>query len=228
MTIEAGFAGSLAGKSAPPDWFSANAEEAAARYEATSPEAIHNWMADFMPSPGSLAIDLGAGSGRDAEWLARHGLRVIAAEPNPVMRAGAERAHHHPSVHWMGDSLPELKNLRLAGVAADLVMATAVWMFIAPGQRPAAMASIASILHPSGIFCAALRLGPADAARGMVAVCTETFKRNAADHGLDCIREAAAADLWGRPEITWAYLAFRKNPAWTSEPGCRRDFARIG
>ncbi|MBB6143038.1 hypothetical protein HNQ77_000982 [Silvibacterium bohemicum] len=56
------------------------------RYEAGDFDLIHRHWLKYLPERGSLAIDVGAGSGRDAEALTRLGLRVgvhIMTAPRP-------------------------------------------------------------------------------------------------------------------------------------------------
>jgi len=47
-------------------WYDEHAEELAVQYEALSPESVHGWFADLLPIGRALALDVGAGTGRDA------------------------------------------------------------------------------------------------------------------------------------------------------------------
>ena len=53
-------------------------------------------------------LDVGAGTGRDAAWLARLGHEVVAVEPSAAMRAEAERRHPAARIRWIDDRLPGL------------------------------------------------------------------------------------------------------------------------
>jgi protein-L-isoaspartate O-methyltransferase len=59
----------------PIDWYDANADEAVARYESVPSVETQVWLADVFPTKPSLVLDVGAGSGRDAAWLACTGRR---------------------------------------------------------------------------------------------------------------------------------------------------------
>jgi hypothetical protein len=66
--------------------YSVQADILAARYEAIPATAVHAPMIEYIPrGSGLLALDVGAGSGRDSAWLAS------AAEPAGEMRAEAQR-----------------------------------------------------------------------------------------------------------------------------------------
>ncbi len=57
----------------------------AKQYDALSFERVHaSWQA-YWPDNG-MVLDIGAGSGRDALWLAEHGCQVIAIEPAADLR----------------------------------------------------------------------------------------------------------------------------------------------
>jgi len=63
-------------------------------------------MLDLLPTAPATILDVGAGSGRDAAWLAAKSYEVIAVEPSANMRAAAARLHPEAKVHWISDTLP--------------------------------------------------------------------------------------------------------------------------
>src|SRR3954454_23564265 len=89
-------------------WYDAHAGELASSYEAVDPEQLHSWFADLLPTAPSLVLDVGAGTGRDAAWLARKGHSVVAVEPSAGMRGQAEILHAGAGITWMEDQLPAL------------------------------------------------------------------------------------------------------------------------
>ena len=68
-------------------WYEKHAREVAATYEAVDAEDMLYWLQDFLPAKGGRILDVGAGSGRDAAWLADQGFQVVAVEPSPAMRS---------------------------------------------------------------------------------------------------------------------------------------------
>ena len=117
------------------DWYDANADDAAARYEGVPPERLHGWLADLLPAAPAAALDVGAGSGRDAAWLSSRGYDVVAVEPSPRMRTIARERHTEPAIRWLADSLPTLRRTLRTGLAFDVILLSAVWMHVAPSER---------------------------------------------------------------------------------------------
>jgi protein-L-isoaspartate O-methyltransferase len=90
------------------------AEQAAkliARYESVSPEEVHEEVLHLIPTGSCRVLDVGAGSGRDAAWLAAKGHAVVAVEPTAEMREAGIRLHPSARVEWVDDSLPDLAML---------------------------------------------------------------------------------------------------------------------
>jgi 2-polyprenyl-3-methyl-5-hydroxy-6-metoxy-1,4-benzoquinol methylase len=85
-----------------------------------------------LPAPPASVLDVGAGSGRDAAWLAGKGYSVLAVEPSATMREEAQGRHAVPSIVWMDDRLPSLDAVLRLGAAFDLILVSAVWMHVQP------------------------------------------------------------------------------------------------
>src|SRR5688572_27986855 len=111
--------------------YDAQAVVLAARYESVPADAVHAVLLDFIPCGRDLiALDVGAGSGRDAAWLASLGYEVVAAEPAAGMRLEAQRRHPDPRIRWLDDRLPDLSGVHRLGIAFDLILLSAVWMHV--------------------------------------------------------------------------------------------------
>ena len=117
--------------------YDAQAAELAARYDDPELIRVHDPILAYLPEMGAgkLALDVGAGSGRDAAWLAGLGYDVIAVEPAGAMRAEAMRRHPEPAIRWLNDRLPGLTKVHELGLTYDLVMVSAVWQHVAPADR---------------------------------------------------------------------------------------------
>lgn len=90
--------------------YDAQAKELAERYDRLSLLESYGCIEELIrPShPAPLALDVGAGSGRDAAWLLSLGYEVVAVEPAAGMRAEGERRHSDPKIHWLDDQMPGL------------------------------------------------------------------------------------------------------------------------
>jgi protein-L-isoaspartate O-methyltransferase len=52
------------------DWYGAYADAVVPQYEAADPATLHAWFQDLLPIHPAAVLNIGAGSGRDAAWLA--------------------------------------------------------------------------------------------------------------------------------------------------------------
>lgn len=179
----------------------------ARRYEAVSSPDLHGPVADLIPAAPARVLDVGAGSGRDAAWLAKMGHAVIAAEPSATLRAEAARNHPSARISWADDRLPGLASIR---GPFGLILLSAVWQHVAPADRPTAFRTLTGLLASGGLLLISLRLGPPDLMRDMHPVSAEELRDLAAGSGLAVVREAPLPDRMGRSEISWVTVALRK------------------
>ena len=103
------------------------------------------------------ACDIGAGSGRDANWLAQQGWEVVAVEPSKLRELASQSSHSR--VSWVDDSMPDLKRLRSLGTRFDLILLNAVWQHVRVNQRERVFRILCELLNPSGLLVVSLRRG---------------------------------------------------------------------
>jgi SAM-dependent methyltransferase len=195
----------------PEDSISAYGQGAAEfgmRWEAISAPLIWEPVRDLLVlKPGGLALDIGAGSGRDAAWLASLGLNVVAVEPAEGMRL--EGSVLHPELRWVDDRLPELTAVHRLGLSFDLVLLSAVWMHLRPAERPRAFRKMATLLKPGGVMVVTLRRGPSEPGRPMYEVSLGEVEALARDHGLAVLRAVSQPDVLGRADVNWTTVCLR-------------------
>jgi SAM-dependent methyltransferase len=185
------------------DWYDLHAHEVAPLYESIDPADSLGWLPGMIQRRWSNVVDIGAGTGRDAAWLASLGHSVVAVEPSIRMRAIGRRAHSSPRIHWMTDHLPQLARVGRLNVKFDLVLLSAVWMHVEPIKRPFAFRQIAAVLDTNGIVVVTLRFGPVDSDRGMHPVSVDELKRLAGVNALTILNRNEGCDQLGRPEVRW-------------------------
>ena len=96
------------------NYYDSNAKALCEQYNSVNPAVAHSRWQRFITDKTGLACDIGAGSGRDANWLAESGWDVIAVEPSAAMREQAI-PYSHPNITWLDDKLPTLDKLRTIG-----------------------------------------------------------------------------------------------------------------
>jgi SAM-dependent methyltransferase len=193
----------------PITWYDANAETVSARYEATTAEDVHGWLSDMLPATPATILDVGAGTGRDAAWLAAKGYDVIAVEPSANMRKTAARFHPDARVHWIDDSLPALNVVTRSGLSFDLILLSAVWMHVPGDDRSRAFRKLISLLKPGGIIAITLRHGPDEPERAIHPASLAEIEALVRNHGAFVERSVEAKDQLGRRDVRWTQLAIR-------------------
>jgi 2-polyprenyl-3-methyl-5-hydroxy-6-metoxy-1,4-benzoquinol methylase len=193
------------------DYYIDRAEELFAAYQAVSPEQVHSAWSHLLPAQPGLACDIGAGSGRDACWLAKLGWNVTAVEPSPKLRhlgqSHTTANHCKPgSVTWLDDTLPELKRLRSLDQRFNLILISAVWMHLPPTQHERAMRIVSDLLTPGGLLVISLRIGE-DPERRFNPVTAQEVQSLAQRRALATKVFCRQPDV-ARPGIEWDCMAF--------------------
>lgn len=201
-------------------YYKENAKELAQQYLSKSFDEVHQSWSQFLPSiienPNARILDLGAGSGRDAKYLAelaakthntKNNIQVFAAEPSEELSLIGQKTTQDLNVKWLEDSLPALSNVTKQEVSFDLILLSAVWMHIPPSDRARSVRKLANLLKPGGKLVISLRHGQTDdecKQRKIHAVCSDELKCLATDVGLFTKLETLKEeDKLGRSHISW-------------------------
>lgn len=189
-------------------YYAHNARRLGQRYGCVTFEEVHGGVLDLLPPAPAAALDVGAGTGRDAAALARRGYRVVAVEPVCELREVAQRLNPSDNVGWVEDFLPELSQVE--GIY-DLALLSAVWMHLPPTVRGRAMERLAALLAPRGLLVISLRRGDPPTDRVMFDVPAEEVVRDGEGAGLRLARLVEeGTDRLGRAEVWWQSVALRK------------------
>ena len=191
--------------------YDAQAAELAARYDQPALLESYSPVEDLIASTSadSLALDIGAGSGRDAAWLASKGYEVVAVEPSSGMRDEAQRRHEDTRIRWLDDRLPSLNRVHELALSFDLILLSAVWQHIMPQDRQRAFRKMSSLLKPGGLLLMTLRQGPPPADRPMHAVSLGEVEALARTFGLEVLKVVGQADELARAEVYWTTVILR-------------------
>lgn len=90
-----------------------------------------------------MDLDIGAGTDRDALYMAEQGLDVIAVEPIEELLAIAKTA----TVQWISDELPDLYCVEKLQIQFDLILLSAVWMHIPPAHRQRSLRKLTNLIR---------------------------------------------------------------------------------
>lgn len=182
------------------------ADNLAVQYESITFEQVHAPVLHLLPEAPGHALDIGAGTGRDAAALVARGFSVVAVEPTAELRAHGARIHAGRPITWLDDGLPDLAVLAGRAERFDLILLTAVWMHLDADEREQAMARLADLARPGARIVMTLRHGPIPEGRRMFEVSAAETVALAARNGLGSLFEASRPDMFGRPSVTWSVL----------------------
>lgn len=190
------------------DVYSRDARRFFDQYRQLSFGDVHRqWLSSLPGTPG-FALDVGAGSGRDAQALAERGWEVLAVEPAAGLRELGEEATQGRSVQWLDDRLPELARVRTLGHRFNLILVSAVWMHVPPTQRERAFRIVSELLAPGGQLIITLRHGPASDDRTFYETDPRELEAWARKRALICQCLSPDTDRLAREDVWWETLTF--------------------
>jgi SAM-dependent methyltransferase len=181
------------------------------RFERVSSAVLYEPVADLLPSSPSRILDIGAGTGRDAVWLASKGHEVIAVEPVDELRHAGMALHKTRRIEWSNDRLPHLHDLRERKWCFDRVLLSAVWQHLDDDERPVAMRSLSDLTARGGMLIMSLRHGPGEPSRRVYEARAEDTIDMALRAGFELIRQRRAESLQPANRaagVHWTWLTF--------------------
>ena len=196
--------------------YAAAAAELIPRYEALSTAAVLAPVADRLPTRPGHVLDVGAGTGRDAAWLAERGHRVTAVEPVAALRSAGMALHPSLAIDWVDDRLPLLAGVRQRGELYDLVLLDGVLHHLPPDEQAGAILPLASMVRPCGRLILSLRHGPAQPDRPGFPTDPDRIVETGEAAGLRLTLRRAAPSL--QPDnckagVSWTWLCLDREPA---------------
>ena len=139
--------------------YAKSAAELLLQYDAIAPEILYAPVLAYFPTEMCKVLDVGAGTGRDAAWLAAQGHDVLAVEPVAAFRNGTN------AFRWLDDRLPDLHKTRNLGEKFEFILVNAVLQHLRPEERGLALQNIAGLVATEGRVILSLRHGPAAPSR---------------------------------------------------------------
>ena len=201
------------------DRYRIHAERLGKRFNDLSPEQVLASVANYLPAPPARILDIGAGTGRDAAWLARQGHEVTAVEPVDELARQAADFPGADRIAWIDDQLPVLAKLQDRPASFDFCLMSGVWHHMAPADRPTALTTIARLLAPGGRLAMSIRIGGDDDGITLFAIDPDETLTQAATAGLTLLHRAPRPSV--QPAniaagVTWDWLVLQRggaNPA---------------
>ncbi len=188
-------------------FYSENSALLFSQYQSIPFENVHNsWIQAIDLKQCKTALDIGAGSGRDALALKRQKLCVTAIEPSDDLRALGE-AITGDDVTWLDDTLPTLAKIKEKHF--DIILVSAVWMHLSPQKQSQSLQTISSLLSENGYLIITLRNGNFSDARTAFEMDANRTIEEANQLGLSLILSKHEGDKLSRNEVSWQTLCFK-------------------
>ena len=191
-------------------FYSDNATTLFDQYQSLSFNAVHqSWLGTVNLSKYKTALDIGAGSGRDALALSQLRLCVTAVEPAQSLKnMGMELTGD--KVTWKNDTLPELSSID--DNSYDVILISAVWMHLTKEQQRQSLSRLSTLLNDNGILVITLRHGEFNDGRKAFDVNAERLIEEAKAFGVTVFHIDKDTDQLNRPDVFWETLVFTRNP----------------
>jgi 2-polyprenyl-3-methyl-5-hydroxy-6-metoxy-1,4-benzoquinol methylase len=191
-----------------------DAESLILRYENVPFTEKYKAVLHLLPLKPSKILDIGAGTGVDAAWLATKGHNILAVEPTGSLREAGTRLHSSSHIEWLDDSLPMLFKTTARNETFDVVLVTAVWAHLAEMERTQAISNIAALLKSGALLIMSLRHGPAPVNRRIFEVTAIETINLAQQNGLESVLSVQAESVQSinrQAGVVWSWLAFQKS-----------------
>jgi len=192
--------------------YAADAAALIPRYQSVSPAEKLRHVAHLIPAQPARIVDIGAGTGVDAAWLAARGHTVLAVEPTAAFREAGKRFHGSERLEWIDDTLPALGATLARRASFEVVLISAVWAHVPEALRADAMSNIARLMESEATLIMSLRHGPSPASRPTYPVSAEQTIELARPHGMLCILHTRADSVQAcnrAAGVSWDWLAFK-------------------
>lgn len=142
------------------NYYNQNAKQLFDKYQSLDPDELHAGWQKHLPRTPGAALDIGAGSGRDASWLAKKGWEVIAVEPARDLMELGKKHTAAQSVSWIDDYLPELEKLKECRQKFSLILVSGIFMHLSQQERIDSLETITRLMSKSSVLVITLRYGP--------------------------------------------------------------------
>lgn len=187
-------------------FYNDNADVLFKQYQSIDFDSVHaSWpqIVDFTAM--NTALDVGAGSGRDALALHQKGLQVTAVEPAGELRRKGLALTGNNNVKWICDELPHLNEI--SGASFDLILVSALWMHLNDEQQLKSLERLYSLLSDNGVLVITLRHGTFDDNRVAYNVDKARLIKEANSLGLKLLHQNRELDQLNRSDVSWETLA---------------------
>lgn len=193
-------------------YYEKNADKLIESYETADMSDLYRFLLSYL-IPNAKVLDIGFGSGRDIEFLRRHGFDVWGVDPAESFVKHAKQRFSDIQNHFFKASLPELNIPATLHHSFDNIILIAVWMHLPETLHESAVASVCKFLKPKGKVILSYSITPRDQEEERY---FETIERTRLQdlfekHGCSKEDSIINKDGLGNREIVWVTEAYRND-----------------
>lgn len=194
-------------------YFNDNAASLAQQYNALDRAKVHQDLLSHLPAGAGLRVlDIGSGSGVDAALFAERGHHVTAVEPASALMTEARKTFPHQNIRYVEDTLPALEAVQ---GEFDVVLATGVVQYLAPGEREQSLSRIFALVAKGGIVgiqypTPASRVAQFDIGNNEITDFLKSMdQQNASEPRFKVLTDTSILDMAGRKALNGGSLSFK-------------------
>lgn len=186
------------------DFYNQNIEQCINQYENLTFNQVHGEAVENEIKTKGRVLDVGCGTGRDAQYLAATGRTVIAIDPSEEMIKYASENNNHENINYIKTELPDLKGVK---GKFDFVLMSAVWMHLDDETQKKSLKKLKKMLKPNGKMMILIRNGGFSDGRVSHPFITDDFDTIKDDLNLSSkMLSGTKEDLLNRNEVSWSKL----------------------
>ncbi|WP_068546523.1 class I SAM-dependent methyltransferase [Thalassotalea crassostreae] len=191
------------------NFYNKQAKQLLEQYTSVAAESVHQTWMHLLPKTGHV-LDIGAGAGRDADFIASRGLKVTAVEPASELLSLAKQTFTNTNINWLSDSLPILHKTQKLKQRYDLILVSAVWMHLTESEQEQSLKTLAKLLKDNGLIIITLRIGTFNDGRTSHPISIDKIKEQAISYSLSLTQLSDAVDKLNRNDVTWETVMLSK------------------
>lgn len=198
-------------------FFNDNAAALSAQYNSLDRAKVHAELLARISGANNLKmLDVGAGSGADANMFAEMGHEVVAAEPAEKLRTIAnETFKNTTNIKWNDDLLPALPTVTASGETFDVIYSLGAIQYLDEADRTASLEKMASLLKDGGLLelsypTPASRVHQFSVGTQEVESFVSQFNKASGKGKLEIVHEKKTREISGRKALDGSDLYFQE------------------
>jgi SAM-dependent methyltransferase len=167
---------------------------------------------EHFPQQTSHILDVGAGTGRDAAWLASLSHTVVAVEPVDALRNAGIARQKSPKISWINDTLPQLSQTIALGGTFDVILLCAVWQHLDDVDRQVALSAFRRLISDNGKIVMSIRHGAGAPTRSVYPASISDILKWAELQGFSKLKEVSTQSVQTQnyqADVTWTWLVLQ-------------------